>query len=181
MLPGLTTLPPAYQLAFWALSGCLALVFGLAVYLLKRYIDSKDKLDEGVLKKLTDHDSKALEHTEKITKLAGEMKSTSLDFHKTVVEHQGKMNTELLAVRKDVQDIRGFVVETKATAQAVSEKLTSTKGQLDTLYDTVEGHSKQLKTGAETIRNNTDLLKTLIVKLGPNATLITSEKKDSGG
>ena len=173
-------LPPAYQLAFWVLTGVLAIVFSLAVYLLKRYVDGKDKIDDQVLKKLTDHDTKAMQHTQEITKLTGDMKKTSLDFHKSLVDHQGKMNAELLAIRKDTQDIRTVIVETRAHAQAVSEKLSNTKGQLDTLYDTVEGHSKQLAQGAETIRRNTDMLKTIIVKLGPNSTLITSEKVDKG-
>lgn len=176
MPPGMENLSSTMQFMFWGLLGTNGLLVGVSVYFLKRYVDRKDKKEDAIVAELTAHDKRAMEHALKIEQVSTAMKNTALEFKRDQLEYQRSLNAEILSIRKEVLGLQTTLHEANSAAATVSQRLGDVRNDITRLYETVQVHQTQLAAGAETMSKLRETITTVLKKLGPNATLITTDK-----
>lgn len=160
----------------WAIITMLATILG---FFLVRYISRKDKRDDDVIKKLQEHDKKALKQAEQIEEVAKEMSQYVLKMQQTGVKFERAVNQEISAIRKETSEIKSLVLEAKSSCEIVSERMSAVRNEMVALFETVKAHANSLSLGAKTIHRHDQEIKTLYkkLKLSEDATLLTETKK----
>ena len=123
-------------------------------FFLIRYVTRKDKRDDNVIKKLQEHDKKALKQAEQIENIAQKMSEYILQMKEAGVRFEYQVNQEISAIRKETSEIKSLIIETKASFEIVSERMSLVKNEMVTLFKTVISHANSLSMGAKTIHRH---------------------------
>lgn len=180
MSPNISDLPREVQILIYAMGVIIAAGATLLWYFLQRYFKEKDAkekaVDEALSAQKKEFFSKIESHESILKGITDDLKNVGIGVKDEFLDFQRSVHRELSEIRKDASGIRETLAEVRANMVSVSERLHSAKGEMDSLYDSVDAHSRQLSKGAKVMVRHDEQIKTILKTINENLVMVSQKK-----
>lgn len=180
MSPNISDLPREVQFVIYGMGVLIAASATVLWYFIQRHFKAKDDKEKAVDKALADQRAEFFEklesHETALSKITEALKDVGMGVKNEFLQFQRSVHHELSEIRKETSGIRENLAEVRANVVSVSERLHNAKGEMDSLYDSVEAHARQLGKGAKVMVRHDEQIKTILRHISENTVMVTQKK-----